>query len=119
VQLLFESIAGTFGFLGGSRDHRTDEELTSKGVRLEGLFPLNSIMALEPLDTSVTAQDLQEQAHIRLGPEGRLRIALDLSEAVRDLRLAGLRSSEPDVSEAELVRRFIRETHGLKPEGLL
>jgi hypothetical protein len=85
---------------------------------LEGLFPLDSVMALEPLDTSITAQDFQEQVHIRLGPEGRLRIALDLSEAVRNLRLAGLRSSEPGVSEAELVRRFILETHGLQPEAL-
>ncbi|MBT8396643.1 MAG: hypothetical protein HKO65_02425 [Gemmatimonadetes bacterium] len=75
-------------------------------------------MSLEPLDTSVTVRKLQEQAHIRLGPEGRLRIALDLSEAVRKLRLAGLRSSQPDVSEAELVRRFILETHGLQPEAI-
>jgi hypothetical protein len=80
-------------------------------------FPLGFVIALEPLDTSVTAQKLQKQAHIRLGPGGRLRIALDLSEAVRDLRLAGLRSSQPDVSEAELVRRFILETHGLQPEA--
>ena len=85
---------------------------------LEGLFPLDFVMALEPMDTSVTAQNLQEQAHIRLGPEGRLLIALDLSEAVRVLRLAGLRSSQPDVSEAELVRRFILETHRLQPEAV-
>jgi hypothetical protein len=82
----------------------------------EELFLLNFLMAIEPMDTSVTAQDLQEQAHIRLGPEGRLRIALDLSEAVRDLRLAGIRSSYPDASEAELIRRFLFETHGLHPE---
>jgi hypothetical protein len=82
------------------------------------LYPLDFVMAPEPLDTSVTAQDLQDQAHISLGPEGRLRIAFDLSEAVRDLRLAGLRSSQPDVSEAQLVRRFILETHGLQPEAV-
>lgn len=82
------------------------------------LFPLNFDMASEPLDTSVTAQDLQDQAHSDLGPEGRLRIAFDLSEAVRNLRLAGLRSSQPDVSEAELVRRFIFETHGVYPEAV-
>jgi hypothetical protein len=85
---------------------------------LGGFFPLNSVMSFEPLDTSVTARNLQEQAHLRLGPEGRLRIALDLSEAVRDLRLAGLRSSQPDVSEGELVRRFILEAHGLQPEAV-
>ena len=106
------------GSLEGFRGDRANEELTSKGVILEGLFSLDFIMALEPLDTSVTAQNLQEQAHIRLGPEGRLLIALDLSEAVRDLRLAGLRSSQPDVSEAELVRRFILETHRLQPEAV-
>jgi hypothetical protein len=76
-------------------------------------------MTPDPLDTSVAARDLQVEAHVRIGPEGRLRIALDLSEAVRDLRLAGLRSSHPDVSEAELVLRFILETHGLQAEALL
>jgi len=73
-------------------------------------------MNLEPLDTSVKARSVQEEAHARLGPEGRLRIALELSEAVRELRLAGLRSLAPGVPEAELVRRFISETHGLLPE---
>jgi hypothetical protein len=84
----------------------------------EESFPLDFVMAFEPLDTPVTAQNLQQQALVRLGPEGRLRIAIDLSEAVRKLRLAGLRSSQPDVSEAELVRRFILETHGIQPEAL-
>jgi len=82
----------------------------------EELFPLHFPMAIEPMDTSVTARNLQEQAHIRLGPEGRLRIALDLSEAVRDLRLAGIRSCYPDASEAEVIRQFLVETHGLRPE---
>ena len=73
-------------------------------------------MNYEPLDTSPSAQTIQGEAHIRLGPEGRLRIALELSEAVRDLRLAGLRSVTPGASEAELVRMFIFEIHGLQPE---
>jgi hypothetical protein len=89
-----------------------------KGVTREEPFRIDFGMTPKPLDTSVTVQNLQEQAHIRLGPEGRLRIALELSEAVRDLRLAGLRSSQPDVSEADLVRRFILETHGLQPEAV-
>ena len=82
----------------------------------EGLFFLDFGMALQPMDTSVTVQDLQRRAHLRLGPEGRLRIALDLSDVVRNLRLAGIRSSSPGASEAELVRRYILETHGLQPE---
>jgi hypothetical protein len=82
----------------------------------EELFPLNLSMAIEPMDTPVTARNLQEQAHIRLGPEGRLRIALDLSEAVRDLRLAGIRSRYPDASEAELIRQILFEDYGLHPQ---
>ena len=82
----------------------------------EESFLLNFLMVIESMDTSVTARNLQEQAHIRLGPEGRLRMALDLSEAVRDLRLAGIRSGYPDASEAELFRQFLFETHGLHPE---
>jgi len=74
-------------------------------------------MIFEPLDTSPSAQALQDQAHLRLGPEGRLRVALELSEAVRNLRLAGLRTVSPGVSEAELVRMFISERHGIQPEA--
>jgi hypothetical protein len=76
---------------------------------------LKSCMNSEPLDTSPSALSVQSQAHIRLGPEGRLRLALELSEAVRDLRLAGLRSVAPGASEAELARMFIAETHGFQP----
>jgi hypothetical protein len=74
-------------------------------------------MNLEPFDTSAQARSVQEAAHARLGPEGRLRIAFQLSESIRELRLAGLRSSAPDASEAELVLQFISEIHGLQPEG--
>jgi hypothetical protein len=89
-----------------------------KGVMQEESFPLDFGMASVSLDTSVTAHDLQERAHFRLGPEGRLRVALDLSEAVRDLRIAGIRSNYPGASDAELVRRFIFETHGFQPEAV-
>ena len=75
-------------------------------------------MNIESLDTAPSAQAQQDQAHTRLGPEGRLRVALELSEAVRNLRLAGLRSVSPDASEAELVQMFISESHGIQPETL-
>ena len=74
-------------------------------------------MNIDPLDTSPSSRSIQDQAHRSLGPEGRLRLALELSEAVRDLRLAGLRSVSPGASEAELVRMFISETHGIQPEA--
>lgn len=74
-------------------------------------------MKIEPLDTSSSAQSIQDQAHLRLGPEGRLLVALELSQAVRDLRIAGLRSGSPGSTEADLVRMFISETYGIQPEA--
>ena len=74
-------------------------------------------MNFEPRDTSDSARDIQAQAHEKLGPEGRLRVAIDLSEAVRELRLAGLRSVTPGASDSELVRLFVAEVHGLSPEA--
>jgi hypothetical protein len=74
-------------------------------------------MNLKRLDTSSEARRIQEEGQRRLGPEGRLRAALDLSEAVREIRLAGLRSETPGVSEAELVRRFIAEMQGDRHEA--
>ena len=73
-------------------------------------------MNLEPLDTSAEARELQDRAHARLGSSGRLRTAFELSEAVRAIRLAGLRSQMPGASESDLVRRFLAEAHGIRPE---
>lgn len=68
---------------------------------------------LDPLDTSEDAQRLQDAAHAALGPDGRLRVAFEMSESVRQIYLDGLRERFPDASEGELVRRFIVEVHGI------
>ena len=73
-------------------------------------------MNLDPLDTTPEARERQANAHTQMGPEGRLRAALELSETVRAIRLDGLRSKSPEASEIELIRRFIAETHGVTPE---
>ena len=54
-----------------------------------------------------------------MGPDGRLKAALELSEAVWMIRFAGLRSQEPAASRSDLVRRFIAETHGLHLESVI
>ncbi len=69
---------------------------------------------IDALDTSAAARSLQGEAHRRLGPDGRLQVAFDLSDAVRDLRLAGLRAALPDAGEEERMRRFIFEAHGVR-----
>jgi hypothetical protein len=75
-------------------------------------------MKLNATDTSPEAKRLQARAHRALGPNGRVEVALELSEAVRELRLSCLRSTSPDASRQDLVKRFISEVHGIPAERL-
>ena len=65
------------------------------------------------LDTSPESHAAQEAAYVAMGPAGRLRTALQMSEVVRKIRLAGLRHQWPEAAESELIRRFILEVHGV------
>lgn len=71
-------------------------------------------MSLRPLDTTPDALEAQRAALARLGPEGRFRAALEMSESVRAVRLAGLRSRHPDAPEAELTARYVADAHGIR-----
>jgi len=75
-------------------------------------------MELDPLDTLAESRRTQEASHSALGPEGRLRAALEMSEAVRQIRFAGLRAQHPDASGPELTRKFIAEAHRVSLERL-
>ena len=50
------------------------------------------------------------------GP-GRLRVAVDLSEAVRALRLAGIRARSPGLSAAEAIAQLVAEDYGVELPG--
>ncbi len=75
-------------------------------------------MNLHPMDTSPEVERRQAQAHRALGPTGRVEMAVELSEAVRELRLSGLRSTFPEASRRELLERLIAEVHGISVESL-
>lgn len=77
------------------------------------VVPTFVYMTLRPLDTSEGAREAQRAALARLGPEGRVRAALEMSDSLRRVRLAGLRASHPDASEPELVELFVAEAHGV------
>jgi len=64
-------------------------------------------------DTSPEAAAIQAEIFRRMTPEERLRIALELSEEMRNITLAGLRSRHPEMSEEELRRELIREWYGI------
>jgi len=47
------------------------------------------------------------------GP-ARLYAAVELSEAVQEIRLAGIRSRHPELTDREVVARLVAEDHGVQ-----
>lgn len=67
----------------------------------------SSIMG-RPLDTSPDAIDRQLAALRSMTPAARLRLADDMSQAVRALAEAGLRRRQPDLSDEDQAAIFVR-----------
>jgi hypothetical protein len=65
-----------------------------------------------PLDTSIDAARLQEQAYRELGPVGRLKIALELSDLAHSFAVAGIRRDDPRLTEEEAYRRLAEHLYG-------
>jgi hypothetical protein len=71
------------------------------------------IRATIPADTSREIWDMQIAAYERLGPEGRVRVALELSELVRSVHVAGVRSRHPDWSAEEVTHHVVSKQYGV------
>jgi hypothetical protein len=63
-------------------------------------------------DTSPKFARLHLDLYRAASPARRVQIAVDLSEAVRDTTLAGIRSRNPDYSEEQVRRTFLRLVYG-------
>ncbi len=61
-----------------------------------------------PLDTHPAAHAAQIEALKRLGAEGRVRIAAEMSEAMRQIAIDGVRRRHPEITEAEARRMVAR-----------
>jgi hypothetical protein len=72
------------------------------------------IRATIPSDTSQDIWDIQVAAYERLGPEGRVRIAIELSESVRSIHVAGVRSRHPEWSDADVVHHIVSQQYGVE-----
>ena len=70
-------------------------------------------MSLRPLDTTADAWSVQRSALGKMGPDGRVRAALEMSDVVRRVHLSGIRSRHPDATEREAIARFIAKVHGI------
>ena len=71
-------------------------------------------MIPRPMDTAPEAWRRQVAALERLGPEGRVRAAIELSEAVRAIQLEGIRARHPGWSRREAVRHLVERLHGVR-----
>lgn len=71
-------------------------------------------MTSRPLDTDAKAWATYNAVLDRMDGPARLRAALELSDTVREIRLAGLRARYPDMSPRELVSRLVAEDYGIQ-----
>lgn len=65
-------------------------------------------------DTSSEIAEMQLQIYRSMTGEQRLRIALEMSDLIKEFQKAGLRNLHPDWPEARVSRELIR--HALMPE---
>jgi hypothetical protein len=66
-------------------------------------------------DTSPEAAAIQEGIFRRMTTAQRLKLALEMSESMRNVALAGLRSRHPELNAEELSRELIRIMYGFVP----
>lgn len=65
---------------------------------------------MAPADTTVEAREAQWAVYRSMGPAQRFAVAVDLSEAIREVARSGIRAQHPswgdDEVQAELERRL-------------
>lgn len=64
-----------------------------------------------PLDTSADAHRAQLEVYRRMTGAQRLRIALDMSDFVRECAKSRIRKRHPEMTEQEVTRELIREMY--------
>jgi hypothetical protein len=69
-----------------------------------------------PSDTTPEAAAIQQDIFRHLTTEQRLRMALEMSESMREIALAGVRSRRPDLTADELSHELIRIMYGFLPQ---
>jgi hypothetical protein len=65
-------------------------------------------------DSKATA--IQREIFRNMTTEQRLRMALEMSDSMRNVALAGLRSRRPDLDEDGLSRELLRIMYGVVPQ---
>ena len=75
-------------------------------------------MSPRPLDTASAAWDAYNDVLDRMDGPSRLHAAVELSESVREIRLAGIRARHPELNARQVIARWVLEEYGVKlPES--
>jgi hypothetical protein len=70
-------------------------------------------MTSRPLDTSPASWSAHNIVLDQMGGPARLQAAVELSDAVREIRLAGIRARNPELSRREAVAELVLEDYGV------
>jgi hypothetical protein len=65
------------------------------------------------LDTTREAVAVQTAIHRRLGPAGRLCLALEMSELMRSFARTGIEIRHPEYTPAQVTAALIRDLYGV------
>jgi len=71
-------------------------------------------MTSRPHDTSPEAWAVQRASLARMTGEERVRIAIEMSESVRAIRIAGIRSRHPGWDASQVIRHLVAEDYGIE-----
>ena len=71
-------------------------------------------MSSRPIDTAPASWSEYEAILDRIGETARLNAAIELSDAVRKIRLDGIRSRHPELSLRKAVARLVAEDYGVE-----
>jgi hypothetical protein len=70
-------------------------------------------MISRPLDTAPASWTEYNAVLDRMDGPARLCAAVELSDAVREVRLAGIRARHPELTQREVVARLVSEDYGV------
>jgi hypothetical protein len=65
-------------------------------------------------DTSAKAAAIQDRLHDALGPEGRFRLAMKMSDLAREFAKAGVRDRSPGLADDQVARELATIFYGVR-----
>jgi hypothetical protein len=70
-----------------------------------------------PSDTNSKAAAVQQQIFRRMTSATRLQLALEMSDSMRNVALAGLRARQPELTADQSSRELMRVMYGFVPRS--